>query len=167
MRQKREPVFVHLFNTWQKLVSSFHIHQGKYKLQFRIFNFWHAVRILQCQWHWTFYAYQSSKLFDDYRLVFIVSVSLLFNILNAGQSYIYRIVAYTFTDVCKKKSHTVRYILCQVLKRCTYFCLTVQNCRICIIVMVWRRQNRYNADTQGVSTFGSFVVITAMKYFLK
>jgi len=41
VRQKKEPVFfcVHLFIAGHKLVNFFHIHKGKYKLQFRTFNF--------------------------------------------------------------------------------------------------------------------------------
>jgi len=37
-----------------------------------------------------------------YRIVFIVSISLLRKILNACQNYIHRIVAYTFLNVCEK-----------------------------------------------------------------
>jgi len=39
---------------------------------------------------------------DDYRLVFIVSISLLHTILNARQNKIHRIVAYAFRNVCEK-----------------------------------------------------------------
>jgi len=59
----------------------------------------HALRILQRHWHYTFYVYQPSSGTDDYRLEFIVSVSLLRKILNARQNYILEIVAYTFLDV--------------------------------------------------------------------
>jgi len=52
---------------------------------------------------------------DDYRLVFIVSISLLRNILNARQSSIYEIVAYDFLDVNEK----IHQFVLSVENRCT------------------------------------------------
>ena len=39
--EKKEPIFcVHLFfKTCEKLLNFFHIYYGKYKVQFRVFNF--------------------------------------------------------------------------------------------------------------------------------
>ena len=51
---------------------------------------------------------------DDYRLVFMVSISLLRKIVNACQNEIRGIVAYSFLDVRKKFTS-----FCQVLKRRT------------------------------------------------
>ena len=54
-----------------------------YNLQFRVFNF---------GMHWEFYSesdikhYQSSNAIDDYQLVFIVSILLLYKIFNACQN---------------------------------------------------------------------------------
>jgi len=80
----------------------------------------HALRILQRHWHYTFYVYQPSSETDDYRLVFIVSVSLLRKILNARQNYILEIVAYTFLDVQggpKKRDHRLMTLIPSNLNR--------------------------------------------------
>jgi len=53
--------------------------------------------------------YQSSNEIDDYRLVFIVLISLLRKILNACQNEIHGIVAYTFLNVCEK---IYQFLLC-------------------------------------------------------
>jgi len=63
-------------------------------------SFWHALRVLQRQWHFLFT--RSSNELDDYRLMFIVSISLLRKIFNACQNLIYGIVAYTFLNICEK-----------------------------------------------------------------
>jgi len=52
-----------------------------------------------------FYVYQSSNETDDYRLVFMVSTSLLRKILNERVSKLHvlrGIVAYTFLNECEK-----------------------------------------------------------------
>jgi len=47
--EKKEPIFmcVYLFNACEKLVNFFTDINENFKLQFRVFNFWHAFRILR------------------------------------------------------------------------------------------------------------------------
>ena len=74
---------------------------------------------------WVCVCFQSSNEIDDYRLVFIVSISLLCKILNTCQNEIHGIVTYTFLNLCEEFTS-----FCQVLKKMhkklvPFFCLTV------------------------------------------
>ena len=61
---------------------------------------------------WVCVCFQSSNEIDDYRLVFIVSISLLCKILNTCQNEIHGIVTYTFLNLCEEFTS-----FCQVLKK--------------------------------------------------
>ena len=74
---------------------------------------------------WVCVCFQSSNEIDDYRLVFIVSISLLCKILNTCQNEIHGIVTYTFLNLCEEFTS-----FCQVLKRCTknWFLFSASQC---------------------------------------
>jgi len=76
---------------------------------------------------YTFHVYQSSNEIDDYRLVFIVSVSLLRKILNACLNWMHWIVAYTFLNVREKNHQFLSSIEKDAHKRklVPFFCLVV------------------------------------------
>ena len=66
---------------------------------------WHLLSVFVDSDIKHFYLYQSSNETDDYRLVFMVSTSLLRKILNERVSKLHvlrEIVAYTFLNECEK-----------------------------------------------------------------
>jgi len=93
--------------------------------------------------------YRSSNETDDYRPVFIVSISLLRKILNACQSWIHGIVAYTFLNMYEKI-----YSFCQVLKdmhtqnwlhtRTEYRPWNIDDNNLHLILIIAMRLNNFN-----------------------